>query len=1176
MNADHNIDLHTLQQQTLAYDPSNSVWVSANAGSGKTHVLTQRVVRLLLDDCDSSRILCLTFTKAAASEMTHRIFETLGRWATCEEDILKDQLRMVLTNEPSNDILLHARTLFSRALETPGGLKIQTIHAFCEALLHQFPIEANVPGNFSVMDENQQRELLERSRRAIFEQLSSRDHLKIALKMASDLKVKEALKELIARYHEVGSWLQSVGGVESFTRFAHQKFNFLEYNTLDELYESAVDGCLFSKTELKELSMQCALSDKSSNENLANRLHIFFNSTNVKQRWTALSDIFLKSDGSLRDYSRLCTTDIKKLFPDLENRFFNEGFRLIEAKKRVNLYLIIEGSEALFFIAHDLMNHYQSLKRKQGLLDYDDLISSTANLLRSPSRAWILYQLDRGVNHILLDEAQDTSPGQWKIIRALVEEFFSGESARTDRRTIFAVGDEKQSIYSFQGAHPKLFYENKKWIEDKAISSKQGFSSISLNRSFRSTPDILQAVNAVFSVPENRKGVTFDGDFIPHSAHRQFSSGQVDIWPRTQGEKGISPGEWHESVDLNSNKHQADILAKKIAVQISNWLRTAEFCETTQKRIQPGDIIVLVRARDRFTLALTRYLKNANIPVAGSDRLKLIDHIATQDLLSLASFVLMPEDDLSLAVLLKSPLIGFNEEQLFTVASHRKGSLYESLIQHSNDPFYSCVVDRLRCWMKRAWKMPVYEFYALLLGRDKGRQKILTRLGYEANDVLDAFLMLTLEYEKEEIAGLQAFVEAVKQKAPEIKREFDQKRGEVRIMTVHAAKGLEAPVVFLVDKGSPSFQHEKSTSFYKWGMTNSDSDLGGYLWLPKSQWHNDVTLAAKKQLKEDAEDEYRRLLYVGMTRAKDRLIICGYEGTPKPKMPNWHTMVLNVLGPKTKKVRDESGMIYSHRWQICPQISNPYTSSTLDQSQPFLKRNALPHWIKYEPPREKSPSKPLSPSSTQSLIDGSDDKISSLLNFLKEKDIKSNDNPRRRGIIVHRLFQLLPDIDSRERPSFSFNYLSSICPELEEKERLEMASTVINIIESPDLKCYFHPLTSRAEVSVMGTIDLSSGPRAVSGNIDRISILGNDVHLLDFKIGRLVPESPDRVAKEYLTQMAIYRSLIQPLYPGKVVNCALIWIHARPNRIVMRLPNVILDQAYETFSMEELVDQLTN
>ncbi|MDD9910135.1 MAG: double-strand break repair helicase AddA [Ahrensia sp.] len=1147
------VDPHVKAKVLEASAPQASSWVSANAGSGKTFVLTRRVVRLLLSGSEPSRLLCLTFTKAAAAEMSNRVFAELSQWAKSSDTDLSDLLTEVEGIRPTPKQMARARTLFAKALETPGGLKIQTIHAFCEALLHQFPLEANVPGSFEVMDDRLQNEQIEDARRSAIVTASNAPDTPLGIaftelmRTASDDAIDKALRHVISQRETLLRWLSQCGGAQRVGQTLRETFGVTNTQSRDELLEQAAHNCSIATSEWEQLRDIANDAGKPATIQLAGKISQFLAARGTEERGDALKSILL-AKGQPRSFKTYPSKPVNDALPGIRDRMEAEAHRLFDLLDRAKQLALIESTQHLLVFAKSILDRYQAAKRHRGLLDYDDLVGRTVDLLlSSDASAWVLYKLDLGIDHILLDEAQDTSPPQWQLIEALAEEFFSGESTRATRRTIFAVGDEKQSIYSFQGAAPQLFAQYRAGFAKRIAQADQEFSGPQFNLSFRSTPDVLAAVDRVFQHGNHAMGLTFGGDYPPHTAHRRHDPGEVEIWPFEMASEKETLESWAAVPDLVAIPHQAVRLARSIAADIADRLAQGRH-EATGKRVQAGDILVLVRSRDMFIHALTRELKGRGIAVAGADRLIMTDHIAVMDLMAIGRVMLTPDDDLSLAAVLKSPLIGWDDELLLELCQRRfvdgrNISLFAALHAVREDAQFSMAWTMIDRWRRRAGTMPVFEFYSLLLGDDGGRRLFDARLGVEARDVIDAFLDVALGMEGKALPGLQHFLDTLAEDDLEIKRELDQNSGQVRVMTVHAAKGLEAPIVYLVDKGAKASDPRKAPALYP-----CDED-GAHVWVPAKAQHSVATERFLEAHERKEEDEYRRLLYVAMTRARDRLIVCGYcgkpnkDGDPPVKDPNWHMMVSSSLRADASEFAGPDGSVRL-RWRMpdSPKAQPEHHDGEAEIDAD--ETSTLPKWAFHKLPEEKALPRPLAPSGAQALIDESlaDGPLApSLLSMVQ--DDASAVMARRRGTAIHQALQFAPRIGQRDRDGRLTGWFSRALPDLTAAEHDELARSVQAVMNDPALRHLFDENCSRGEVSVMGRINLASGPRSISGTVDRMAITPERVFLADFKTTTRSPAESDDVPENYMTQMALYRSLISQIYPDRDVEAWLIWTH---------------------------------
>ncbi|UNE55616.1 double-strand break repair helicase AddA [Bartonella machadoae] len=1125
-----------LEAQETATHPTKNVWVSANAGSGKTHVLTERVIRLLLNGTPPARILCLTYTRAAAAVMQSRIFRTLSSWNELDDEQLQKTLSK-LENKPINaQKLTYARQLFARALETPGGLKIQTIHAFCESLLHHFMLEANIAGHFELIDDVNRKKLLQESRRLLLQHKDAQSALKRLLQVVSEHTFNQLLDEAIAKQHKLSVFLSSLLS-ENGEEKLHALFNLAPDETKQQLLEKIQQTARLPLYALTHCQTYGNKNTKDTIETLS-QLKTTCDETAIIN---IIENVYFKKKDEPRNFSPLPSRKSDEIWPFIQQMIEEKQSKLSVLLEKYQCAKVLTLNRAAFQLCAIYLKIYANLKKANGLLDFDDLIERTLHLLqRKGASQWVHYKLDSGLDHILLDEAQDTNPEQWQIVQLLAQEFFTGYSQRTNIRTLFAVGDEKQSIYSFQGAAPENFAANGRIMQKKAQQAQQKFEKIQLNYSFRSTADVLKSVDLVFETPENYKGLSAENTKTVHEAIRVHSPGEVVLWDAFSKETREFPDDWHVTVDHLDTP--AIHLAEKIAETIADWLNKGEMLPAKGRLMRASDIMVLVRKRDEFVSALSRALKKRAIPVAGADRLQLTNHISIRDLMALARFVLQPKDDLSLACVLKSPLFSLSEEELYQIAAHRTGSLWQSLCMHtSSHPPFKDAFEKLSKYRTLVDKIPVFEFYSHILNNDKGRQRILSRLGSEANDILDAFMDYTLTIQKTGLPGLQAFLETLSVNEPEIKREFDQNHEEVRIMTVHAAKGLEAAVVFLVDPGSAIWHPKHAPHFLKVPVNNTQlSGQQAFIWRPNAEFNTKSSEKALSHLKERAEEEYKRLLYVGMTRAEDRLFVCGYKNE-KAASGTWLQLVKKALKPHAVPIKGPTDDIAAWRYCITPASHAPINPEGVHANNQTL--SPLPDFFFHKVSVEPALPKPLRPSVASLSIEVDNEVFSntkqySLSPVLGEK----NTNKAfyiEYGHVVHKLLQYLPNFSPEKRRDYAQHYLNTKVSHWHETQREKALRHVWQILEHSYLKPLFS-VDSRAEVPLMGIVKIRGKEQAISGQIDRLYITQNSIIFADFKTGT-PPEDESAIASHYLLQMALYRKLLQAIHPEKEIQALLVY-----------------------------------
>ncbi len=1138
----------TRKLQWQVSDPAVSAWVSANAGSGKTHVLAQRVLRLLLAGADPASILCLTFTKAAAAEMSRRIFSRLGEWAVIPAEELGRSLHDLQGFPADRETNRMARTLFARALDTPGGLKIQTMHAFCERLLHLFPFEANVPGRFDVLDDQGTQMLLAEAQNSVFAGLGpegtpERDALNRLLSKNAEQTLQTALRDVINKRAIIDAWI---------ARSAPEGRQGTLGDALDKLCEVlglepgdtvqsvanrilAGENLVLVTDHLETLLAACEASSSKSDDDAAIALRQIRDVSDVVRRTEAVCAFYLRNSGP-RSAARRVTKKVAATIENFTDIFNEEAVRCQNIQDSMNAARTVEETADLLTIGLSIVEAYKTLKDQRGYLDYDDLIVRANGLLSgSAAAAWVLYKLDSRIDHILVDEAQDTSPAQWSIIEAVAGDFFTGRTAGSEDRTIFAVGDDKQSIYSFQGAVPRMLADKEREFRNQVEQVDKPFASRPLALSFRSTVHVLESVDRVFQNRLEEK-VTSSGYEI-HSAHRGNEPGRVVVWPRIVAEKPLQLEDWTDSWDAPGAVEEQ--LARSIAGEIRRLL-DVEKALPSGKTISPGEILILVRKRDAFFTAMNRALAEAGISAAGADRIQISDHIAVLDCLALADTVLLQENDLQLAACLKSPLIGLDDDDLIELAAGREGSVWQSLAGSSQSS-HKAAFRKLSEWSAIADQTTPFNFFSYILGPQGGRQALLSRLGSEAGDVLDVFLSEALNYERTEPPNLHGFVRYIRSRQSDIKRETEERSEHVRIMTVHGAKGLEADIVFLVDTGSTGVSATNRDPLLKFGDPATPALLVRQSGPRASA--QERTFSDKE--KSEAYAEYCRLLYVAMTRARDMLQICGIRRTRTPD-ECWYQLAVSALVPDDVE-REDGELAAPFVWPAPPH--EPATENV----QPVRRGNdsgdegavheellaeSTTDWLHRPASAPPSVPTPLRPSRAL----GEPDLLSGPESAAAAGDLESGGNlsfALMRGSAIHTLLQRLPGMDGVERRELARDWLMNSYPQAADAHKAWMDEAMA-VIEHPELRGFFGP-EARAEVPLAGFVETRSGRHAVSGQIDRMVIGGADARIVDFKTDRRIPSGSEDVNIAYITQLALYRRLVREATGLANVLTFLVW-----------------------------------
>ena len=1162
----------TLADQGRAADPHNSVWVSANAGSGKTHVLSRRVIRLLLRGVNPSRILCLTYTRAAAANMVNKVFEDLGQWAVMDDAGLVEAVTELEGKQPDATRLALARQLFSRALETPGGLKIQTIHAFCEAVLHQFPLEANIAGHFDLLDAQMEQALVAQARRELIAGAGGgREDLAqafaLVLATAGEHGLDALLADIVNNRELVRNLLRQIAGGGDQLALLREEFGLNPGDSEETVVASVWPDSYFNEDTAASLRHRAEQAGKAKGAEFAAKLEAACKQQDPAVKFQCLCDVFLRVDRGhwiARSARGLAAKGVGEYFPDFDIEFARFAELLLIARDSLATLRSVEATNAALTVADHLIERYEQLKHGRGYLDFNDLISRTVNLLaRQDAGPWVQYKLDRGLDHILIDEAQDTSPGQWQVVRRLAEEFFSGKSARSEaERTIFAVGDEKQSIYSFQGAEPAAFAETGLHFAGKIEAAESRFAKVKLHHSFRSVGDVLSAVDLVFEPEAAREGLTLYPEPISHSPIRAGDPGYVELWPMIGADKAAEPEDWTEAIDHASQP--AVRLAEAIAAHIKNWISEAEVIEGAGKHVTPGDIMVLVRKRDSFVHALSRALKMRHVAVAGADRLRLRDHIAVKDLIAIGRVAIQPNDDLSLAALLKSPVFGLSEDDLFKLAHDRgeSASLWDALIgAAAQDRRFEPVLEKMTKWRKEAGVRPVVEFYHGVLGRDGVRSAMIARLGNEAGEILDEFTNFAFGCEQVGINGLGSFLETLDSAGPEIKREISQTRDEVRIMTVHAAKGLEAPIVFLVDNGSAPFSASHLPRLLRFQPTRDLWQGPGILWRADSRLRTAFGRGLEATERKKAEDEYRRLLYVGMTRAEDRLIVCGYHGVQAPKEGTWHRLVSDALAPVSELVEANPAHFDEpiHRYRST-EAKPGSTGAGTQAAARSVER--FPAALRQPLPADTALPRPFTPSGAATLVEPQIEMADNAVSPVLQERAKPS-FAIERGTAIHRLLQFLPDIEAEKRVDLAKRYLGRYGMNWPEGEREIALDAVMQILSDERFSGVFAK-GSRAEVAIAGHLKVAGMERAVSGKIDRLALGDDHVLLVDYKTNRAPPRNFGQIPRGYIAQVAVYTALLKQVYPDRKVSAGLLFTEIPQ---MFEIPETVIAETLERLAV---------
>ncbi len=1141
----------TQEAQALAADPSSCVWVSANAGTGKTYVLVRRVLHCLLSGAPPDSILCLTFTKAAAAEMSNRLTAELGRWAAASAGDLAAHVAELLGRAPDARELEGARSLFVRVLDAPGGLKIMTLHSFCDRVLRRFPLEGGFAPGFAVMTDEEARDALrEAAEMALASAAGGADKaLNAALTTVAACATEGGFAELLGDALRRKAQLNAILARENaeddpFDGMAASLSRALGI-AAGETMESvrARQAHSLSAEVLQQAASALGASDKKTDRERAEQFAAAASAPNDQLRVAMLTKAFFTLEGEPRADRSFFTQGFRKAHPAPADRLTQARDEFAALEQRARAATAVEASIALLRLAHAAIQHYETIKRERGAADYQDLIDKTLSLLTRQSAEWVLFQLDSSVRHVLIDEAQDTNPEQWRIVSRLTEEFFAGEGVAQHPRSIFAVGDEKQSIFGFQGAEPRRFHEMGRSFCGRAQAGGATWRDIPLTLSFRTVSPILRAVDLTFDGVE---GLTATVSTIRHAAHRSGEGGLVELWPTEAAAKPDKGDAWRPFDDDASEPPPQQRLAARIADKIRRWIDSGEMLASQGRPIRPGDILILLRKREPFARLIIRACQERGIPVSGADRLKLASQMAVLDLLRLGDCLLQPADDLALATVLKSPFFGWSDDDLFAIANRRDGSLRQALNEKARSNARCEGAARLlETWRKDAARCAPYEFFAARLENEGYRRHFLARLGPEAGDALDEFLNLALAYEMKAAPSMQGFLHSVRDSAAEVKRDLDQGRDEVRVMTVHGAKGLEANIVFLADTCSTRSRRASSIlDIPDAEMPPTEPPL--LCWAIPIAKKLGAVVAAREAMKRAETNEYKRLLYVAMTRARDRLYVTGFEGAGGRSEGCWYDLAANALQGHMVEVKEDGATV--HRLHE-PQRK---TVQLRESASRRASTSDLPAWVR------------------QTII--GDARAIHLQPSMAVASPPAGSAhgalPRGeaalRGVLTHKLLQYLPLHPANQRVNAAERFLDREGSGLHAGARKAILADTMAILSNQSFAELWGP-NSRAETSFELTLPSTGNapPALVSGQIDRLVITDHEILIVDYKTGRGVPATVHETPAPYLAQLALYRLAMKNIFPKKTLRAAILWTDAR---ILFTIPDDLLDAA-----MSELI-----
>ena len=1106
------------ENQNIALNLNNSIWVSASAGSGKTTILVKRLLKLLVSDIDISKIICITYTRTAANEMKSRIYSELSTWVTLNDKDLSDKLKELFNqNNIQSSILQKARILFANVVDKLDDLKIFTIHSFCQQILKKFPIEAGLSPNFEIVEEIGSTVLINE---AINEFLTNIDK-EFFEKIRPIIKSENEFNELITGIIDKRTDLSYIKGFDF--DYKNEIYSILDIKNSDNA-EEYLYNFIENIPENKLTNTINSINDKLTESQREKYSYLFeFLKLNYEQKVENIEKylkIFLKADYEIE--SENSTRNPMKKIKNISEEYYNtldfEIHRCYDFWQKIWNIKSANLSILAIEIGLKIIDIYEKLKNDKYLLDYNDLIINTYRLLSNTEySAWINYKLDNGIDYILLDEAQDTSKMQWLLIQTITDEFYSGYSEKN--RTIFVVGDEKQSIFKFQGANIEMFNERFEFYKKIITDSRKSFFKVDLNYSYRSLPNILKFVDTVFE--DCSEKISKLTNKIQHSCIRtnENDNGYIEVWSPSSvhEEKSNTNNEWKLDFSPEIENKNKEKLASEIAIKIRDMVQNKKVITIKGKKrnVKYSDIMILFQKRDPIFMSyLIRNLNKNNVPNSGYDKLSLLNDIIIKDFICLLNFTIFPDDDLNLANIIKSPFLNLTEDELLDLCIYKNENnvtLYESIKQKNKKVFLF-----LNDIIEKSNELSIYELSNYILDNFDNRKKITNRFSESAIETINQFLLLIKNYEDKNTSSLIGFLQSLKQEKIEIKKDLDFSLNQVKLMTVHASKGLQSPITFLIT----SKFNTKNDGKLIWTENLYESKLPIY--------NCKKTLNISKQddiVKEKLYEEYLRLLYVALTRSENELYICSWldkdekrdnedknKEIKEKKHKSWYDLLLEAI-KKTGKQKQ----FYLDEEETYYYIGEENEYKIIDEQEKI--NDTINSIIKN-----------IKKCSTEII----NKKIINPSQYYKHSDKDNNlinlDTVIIKGNAVHKLLEVLPAAKIEERNEIADIYLDNSFYTLDNNERNNIKRNVLDILEK--YKEYFSN-TSKSEVPIIGEVD----GEIISGQIDRLIIKEREIVIIDYKNTIRNYNNQSDLPEAFIKQLELYKKLVSKIYIDKKIRC---------------------------------------
>lgn len=1060
---------------------SENTWIEASAGTGKTKTLIDRILLLLLHGASPNEILCITFTNAAASEMKSRLLEIVEILKNSDTEQIQTFLTNIGINKITENLIEKCKQLSE--IMFSNEVKIMTIHSFCFSIINQFPIESNTFFSSKIIEEKQIKKILEQAITEVTLNEDCNPFLKKCIKFLGNSVEPYTISEILLKQIPFkGEYLRIFSeGIEKLkekcANFFKVDVNFLNNLDLSEEYEIKFKSIEQNKQLFQDFLN--AIKNNEESKQIYDSINNYF--SDGKNKAENIFNIFLTKKNTPRKQilkKNILSENIN--LAEIINKIQNILLDTIEQQKRITSAKL---SLAITLFSATVIDKYEEIKEDQKVFEYDDILIKARKILLSENSDWIKFKISLNTSHVLIDEAQDTNEIQWEIIKIITEDFYTGNSVANDR-SIFVVGDVKQSIYSFQGANPKHFLEAKEYFKKKLAESSIKLKEVFQNKSYRSTNTILNFVDKTFQSPALIKALTNESKEIIHTVNRKDTSSEIEIWPIINSTSSPYPTGWEIPIYAKQSCSPYIILAKKIALMIKEKIQSKLFLPSKKRNITPEDFLILFQRRNSFIMQVIKALKKEGIPVSGIDKLDLLEHISIQDILSLARFVLFPYDNLNLACLLKSPFCNISEKNLLSLC---KDISFDNTILDNIKNFNEKLYQKLMHWIEISKKYTIYDFFYTILEKEKFKKRLAERSGIETINILEEFLQNVFEFEKnEDCPTLFNFLYWIQENNLKVNSNNSIGNG-VKLSTVHGAKGLQAPCVILAD-----------ANFYNINVDN-------YIWNDILLFYPNIENATKEIISlrnqeiKKRSDEYYRLLYVALTRAQDALYITGAKFEKDLNQNCWYKILLNTFEKiEHKKINNKNFNDQILRIDGLRKIKNKYN---------ILEPKGEPINIVLD--------KLNLPLTNNNLC-------------VKSTEIDT-------GIFIHELLANYFSNNKDEFIEFLKSSLKTNKYNLSENDINEVEKIIFNIINSNNLNWVFAE-NSYPEISF---ISKTNRKEALEGRIDRIII--NKDHSIDLIDIKTSPVKPKLIPYNILKQLRFYSNFLKTTYKHQYIRTSILW-----------------------------------